>query len=173
MKVEKATLKGKIGIPFTAFTIVFREVFETVLFISGYISLEPIDTAIGVLIGCVSAFVLAYMIMVIGLRIDLSKLFYYTGMLIVLIASGLAGYGTHEFIEYFEYRDVDLGWFSEKAFELPIPRESLLHHKNAIGSLLAVMFGYTVSAEWGRVLVQLTYLLVALPLLITTYRRKP
>ena len=39
-------------------------------------------------------------------------------------------------------------------------------------ALLAVIFGYTVKAEWVRLIVHLTYLIVAIPLVMTAYRGK-
>ncbi len=42
-----------------------------------------------------------------------------------------------------------------------------------MGSIFAVMFGYTVKAEWVRVIVQISYLAVALPLVIWVYKRVP
>jgi len=37
--------------------------------------------------------------------------------------------------------------------------------------LFAVIFGYTVKAEWIRVIVHLAYLAIALPLVIGVYRK--
>jgi len=54
---------------------------------------------------------------------------------------------------------------------LPILSDSLFGHKGAIGSIFAVMFGYTTSAEWGRLVVHVAYLAIALPLIIIVYRR--
>jgi len=34
------------------------------------------------------------------------------------------------------------------------------------------MFGYTVNAEWARVIIHLSYLAVALPLVFWIYRKK-
>jgi high-affinity iron transporter len=46
-----------------------------------------------------------------------------------------------------------------------------MHHKGAVGAIFAVMFGYTVSAEWARVVIHLTYLAVSLPLVIRAYKK--
>jgi high-affinity iron transporter len=47
------------------------------------------------------------------------------------------------------------------AYNLNISKENPLHHNNVIGSILAVMFGYTVKAEWARVIAHLLYLAIA------------
>jgi high-affinity iron transporter len=53
-----------------------------------------------------------------------------------------------------------------------VPKESLFHHKNVIGSIFAVMFGYTVTAEWARVIIHLTYLAIALPIVVWVYNKQ-
>jgi high-affinity iron transporter len=60
----------------------------------------------------------------------------------------------------------------ESAYVLNIPTSNIFHHKGIIGSIFAVMFGYTVTAEWARVIVHLAYLVVALPLVIWVYRKR-
>lgn len=52
-----------------------------------------------------------------------------------------------------------------------ITKENPLHHKGLIGSIFAVMFGYTVNAEWARVIIHLAYLVIALPLVIWIYMK--
>ena len=66
---------------------------------------------------------------------------------------------------------MQLGWLGDYAYVLNIPKDSILHHKGAVGSIFAVMLGYTVKAEWARVIVHIAYLAVALPLVIRVYRK--
>ncbi|MFQ6074089.1 MAG: FTR1 family protein, partial [Candidatus Bathyarchaeia archaeon] len=89
----------------------------------------------------------------------------------ILLAGGLAGYGVHELMEYYEKTGVEAGWLGEHAYILDVPEENPLHHKGIIGSIPAVMFGYTTNAEWARVIVHLSYLAIALPLVIWIYRK--
>jgi len=91
--------------------------------------------------------------------------------LLVLLAGGLAGYGVHELLEYSKDIGVELGWLGEHAYSLDIPKDNPLHHESIIGSILAVMFGYTVKAEWARVMVHLVYLAMALPLVVWVYKK--
>lgn len=155
-----------------SFIVVFREGLETVLFLTPFLLDDVLGTLAGLAIGMVSAIVLSYGIFVTGIKIDLRKFFYFTSILLVLLAGGLAGYGAHELLEYYEEKGVDLGWLAKPAYALDIQRESPFHHKGVIGSIFAVMFGYTVKAEWGRLLIHLVYLSVALPLVIWVYRKK-
>jgi len=57
---------------------------------------------------------------------------------------------THELVEYPGEMGVELGWLGECAYALDVPRSSPFHHKGGINSILAVMSGYAVSAEWTR-----------------------
>ncbi|MEM1564108.1 MAG: hypothetical protein QW161_05495 [Candidatus Bathyarchaeia archaeon] len=41
-----------------------------------------------------------------------------------------------------------------------------------ITSIFAVMFGYSVSPEWGRIVVHFTYLMVMLPLMVWLHKKK-
>lgn len=155
-----------------SFIVVFREGLETVLFLTPFMVNDPVGTLIGAFLGVVASLALAYVVFVAGMKINIRKFFYFTSILLVLLAGGLAGYGTHEMIEYFEDTGTELGWVGQDAYALNIAESNPLHHKGVIGSILAVMFGYTVKAEWARLLIHLTYLIVALPLVIWVYKKK-
>jgi len=172
-RVEAITSRGAaLGLAAFAFVVVFREGVETVLFILPFLVRSPLTSSVGSFVGAIIAVALAYAIFVVGMKLNLRGFFYFTSILLVLLAGGLAGYGTHELLEYSEHVGLNLGWYAQTAFSLPIPQDSLLHHKNIIGSILAVMLGYTVKAEWGRVIIQGTYLMIAVPLVVRVYRRK-
>jgi len=64
----------------------------------------------------------------------------------------------------------ETGWLGNYAYVLDIPSESPFHHKGVIGSIFAVMFGYTVKAEWARVIVHLVFLTISLPLVVFAYK---
>ncbi len=172
-RIEAIATKGAItGLILIAFIVVFREGLETVLFLTPFLPNEPITTLVGVAFGTTTALILAYGIFITGMKINLQKFFYFTSLLLILLAGGLAGYGVHELIEYYKQTEFNIGWLAEPAFALNIPAESPLHHKNIIGSILATMLGYTVSAEWARVIVHLSYLAIALPSTIWIYKRQ-
>jgi len=164
--------RAKLALASFSFIIVFREGLETVLFLTPFIASDSSGTAIGALLGLSASLALSYVIFVVGMRIDLRRFFYFTSILLVLLAGGLAGYGVHELIEYAELSGAYLGWFGEYAYELPIPTDSFLHHRGLLGSVFAVVFGYSVSAEWGRLLFHFAYLAAVFPLVIRAYRKK-
>jgi len=170
-QVESLTTRGAIlGLVSFAFVAVFREGLETVLFLTPFLVTDTVGTVAGFLLGMVTAIALAYAIFFAGMKINIRRFFYFTSILLVLLAGGLAGYGIHELIEY--TGENAWGWLGQRAYNLGIPSDNPLHHKGVIGSIFAVMFGYTVSAEWARVIVHLTYLIIALPLVLWVYRKK-
>ncbi|GBC74988.1 Ferrous iron permease EfeU [archaeon HR06] len=154
-----------------SFIVVFREGLETVLFLTPFFINTPFNSSLGTFLGSLLAITIAYLIFFLGIKLNLKKFFYFTSILLILLAGGLAGYGTHELIEYAEKVNFSLGWLGDLAFSLPISNDNLLHHKNLLGSILAVMFGYTVKAEWLRLIIHLVYLSIALPLVIKVYKR--
>lgn len=171
-RVEAIVTRGaSLALISFSFVVVFREGFETVLFLTPFLLKDAVGTLTGAFLGIGASTVLAYAIFVVGMKINIRKFFYFTSILLVLLAGGLAGYGVHELAEYSDEVGGNLGWLGEPAYILDIPAENPLHHKGVIGSVLAVMFGYTVKAEWGRVIVHFTYLAIALPMVIWVYQK--
>ena len=156
----------------TSFIIVFREGIELVLFMTPFLISDTFGTVVGTVLGISVSFVFSYIVFIAGVKLNIEKIFFFTSILLVLIAGGLLGYGTHEFVEYLEIVGVNLGWLTESAYNLNIPSDSLFHHKGIIGSIFAVMFGYTVNAEWIRVLLHVAYLLIMFPLLFFAKNKK-
>ena len=171
-RVEAATAQGTIiGLISIAFIVVFREGLETVLFLTPFLLQDAVATIAGMAVGIVTALILSYGIFMAGMKINLRNFFYFTSILLILLAGGLAGYGTHELIEYAEETGAQLGWLAQPAYSLGIQSDSLFHHKGIIGSIFAVMFGYTVSPEWARLIVHITYLAIMLPVVVWIYKK--
>ena len=172
-RVEAIVSRGAIfGLVSFSFIIVFREGLETVLFLTPPLIADAIPTIAGAVIGMALALALSYAVFVVGRRISIRKFFYFTSILLILLAGGLAGYGVHELIEFYGQAGGNLGWFGSYAYDLAIPESNPFHHKGIIGSTFAVMFGYTIKAEWARVVVHIAYLAIALPLVVLAYRKK-
>lgn len=172
-RLEAMVTRGAtLGLTSFSFIVVFREGLETVLFLTPFMAVDAVGTVIGAILGVAASLALAYVVFVVGMKINIRKFFYFTSILLVLLAGGLAGYGTHELLEYFEDTGTELGWLGQNAYFLNIPESNPLHHKGLVGSILAVMFGYTVKAEWARLIVHFSYLIIALPLVVWVYRKK-
>lgn len=171
-RVEDIVTRGAtLALISFSFIVVFREGLETVLFLTPFLLDDIAGTLIGAFLGVIAAMVLSYAIFIVGMKINIRKFFFFTSILLVLLAGGLAGYGVHELAEYSEDSMIELGWLGEYAYNLDIPSESPFHHKGIIGLVFAVMFGYTVKAEWIRVTVHLAYLTIALPLVVWVYKK--
>jgi high-affinity iron transporter len=171
-RVEDISTRGTaLGLVSFAFIIVFREGIETVLFLTPFLVTDMIATISGLTLGLMTSLGLAYGIFVLGMKINIRRFFYFTSILLIFLAGGLLGYGVHELIEYSRLVGMQLGWLGDYAYVLSVQSGSLLHHKGAIGSVLAVMFGYTVKAEWLRVVLHFAYIVIALPLVTWIYKK--
>jgi high-affinity iron transporter len=172
VKIGAVAKRGAmIALVSLAFVVVFREGLETVLFLTPFLVTDLAGTLAGAFIGTLSGFMLAFAIFKVGMRIDLRRFFYFTSILLVLLAAGLLGYGLHELTEYVVASGGDPGWWGQYAYALDISKDSVFHHKGAVGSIFAVMFGYTVKPEWIRVIGHLLYLVTVLPLVTLAYRK--
>ncbi len=154
-----------------SFIVVFREGLETVLFLTPFLVTDVAGTVAGAAIGIISGIVLAFAIFKVGMKINLHRFFYFTSILLILLAAGLLGYGLHELTEYVMVTGGDPGWLGANAYVLDISSDSIFYHKGAIGSIFAVMFGYTVKMEWIRVIAHAVYLAVMLPVVVMIYKR--
>lgn len=172
-RVKDITTRGAtLALTSFSFIVIFREGFETVLFLTPFLLKDAAGTVAGASLGTGASLALAYVIFAFGMKINIRKFFYFTSLLLILLAGGLVGYGVHELAEYAEQTEINLGWLGEPAYVLNIPEDNPLHHKGVIGSIFAVMFGYTVKAEWARVIVHFAYLAITLPLVILAYTGK-
>lgn len=165
-----ATRRAALGLASFAFIAVFREGLETVLFLTPFLVTDTIGTAAGLSLGILTSLAFAYAVFRVGMKIDIRRFFYFTSILLILLAGGLAGYGMHELVEY--TGSASWGRLGQTAYDLNIPSDSPLHHKGIVGSIFVVIFGYTIKAEWARVIVHLLYLAVALPSVAWVYKRK-
>jgi high-affinity iron transporter len=166
-----ASLSTRVSLISLSFVVAFREGFEMVLFITPFMLNDILPTLTGTLLGILTALFIAYGIFMFGMKINLQRFFYFTSILLILLAGGLAGYGVHELLEYYEQIRFKLGWLAEPAYKLNISADSPFHHKGLIGSVFAVMLGYTVSPEWARIIVHLSYLAITLPFIMWTYKK--
>ena len=173
-RVERlyASGRGAAGFFALGFIVVFREAVETVLFTAPMLFADPAGTILGIAAGLAGSGVLAYSIFRAGMRINIRNFFYATSILLVLVASGILGYGVHEALEWAEEEGLDTGILGLKIYSLQVPETSLLHEKNLVGSLLSVMLGYTAEMELARLIIQLGYLALGLFLVIRTYSRR-
>ena len=89
------------GIFLIIFFAIFREGFETAIFLMGSFSMTESFSYSGFFGGLVLAIAIGYAIVVQGKRIQLKSFFRATSLLLVVFASGMMTYGAHEIEEFF------------------------------------------------------------------------
>lgn len=145
------------------FGITIREGVETILFMIPFFGVDTIEnTLAGVILGILSSFILAALIYRLGMNLSIRKFFLYTSILIIVIASGILGYGIHELIEYMEDNGIDIGPLGYYIYNLNIDETNILHESNLIGGILSALIGYASKMEIIRFFAQFGYLFTAL-----------
>ena len=158
------------GVIVASVIIVGREVLETVLFASVFLIRDLPGTIGGVILGTALALALAFAIYRAGLKLNLRYFFVGTSILLVFVASGIAGYGTSELLEWAEETGINTGFLGKKAYVINIPPGHPLNNDGIVGGLLSVLLGYSTSMEWGRILVQFPFLTGGLLFVLRSYR---
>ena len=101
--------KKMLGLAFISFIVVFREAFESILFLSTLQMKVDADSKNGVWLGALAAIVVviivAHLFLKFSTAIPFKKLFQYSSISILLLAIVLTGQGIHAFQES--------GWISE------------------------------------------------------------
>ncbi len=88
------------GIFLIIFFAIYREGFETAIFLMGSFSMTESFSYAGFVVGLVLAVAIGYGIVIQGRRIQLKSFFRATSLLLVVFASGMMTYGTHEIEEF-------------------------------------------------------------------------
>ena len=161
-RMAQAVEVGAWAVGATAFIAVAREGLETALFLWTTInSGEAAASGIaGALLGLATAVLLGYLIYRGALRLNLATFFRWTGVALIVVASGLVAYGIHEFQEAGVLPGEDILAFDASAWLVP-------------GSLLAVLLkgllNIDATMSVGEVAGWLVYLVPTLAL----YLRAP
>jgi high-affinity iron transporter len=100
-EVDQALARGSWALALVAFFAVGREGLETALFLwTGMrASGETVEPVIGAVLGLATAIVLGFLIYAGAVRLNLSRLFFWTGIGLVVIAAGVLRYAVHELQE--------------------------------------------------------------------------
>jgi high-affinity iron transporter len=137
-----------------AFLAVLREGFETSVFLLAVFqdTSDPATAGAGAVIGLLIALALGAAIYRGGVRINLSRFFRFTGIVLVLVAAGLLATSIHTAHE--------AGWFNGLQSEA-VDLSWLVKPGTVIGSLLTGMLGLQPSPTVGEAT---AYLLYAIPM---------
>lgn len=165
--VEAAARRGGVAVALVAFLAVGREGIETALFVwaaAREAASAPL-ALLGVALGLGLAVALGALLMRGMLRLNLSRFFTATGVVLVVVAAGVLAYGVHEL------QEVGVLPETAPAFDVSaaIPSASLL------GTLLAGTVGFAPAMTWLQVGVWAAYLAVVVPLFVRATRatRRP
>jgi len=86
-RIEAVATRGAIiGLVSISLIVVFREGLETVLFLTPFLLKDAAGTIAGLIAGTITALILSYAIFVGGMKINLRKFFYFTSILLILLA---------------------------------------------------------------------------------------
>ena len=165
-RAEVALVEGSaLGLVIMAFLAVLREGLETSVFLLAAFqqSDRPGLTGTGAALGIVVAVILGYLIYRGGVKLNLSRVFRFTGVVLVLVAAGLLAFAVHTgheagWINVLLDRAVDLRWLIEPG--------------SVQSALITGMFGIQPEPTVGEVLVWFAY---AIPMTIYVLRpqRRP
>jgi high-affinity iron transporter len=154
---------GRPGVLFgIAFVAVFREGIETVLFTATKFATDGVGiTVLALLAGIAAATFVAFLIFAGFLRLSIERFMLGTGLLLVVIAAGLLGYGAHELAETGAIPE------TAKAYDI---RDTLPHKghpgdpdidtpSEALGSFLFGFVLYRANPTWLEVGLWFAYIL--------------
>ncbi|MDA0759521.1 MAG: FTR1 family protein [Proteobacteria bacterium] len=139
------------GIFFVVFFAILREGFETAIFLISSFSITGVFSYLGFFLGALLAIMIGLLIVRQGRKVNLQKVFQYTTLLLVFLASGMIAYGTHEAEEYLvkseqiEETSIYRVWnILEPSSVQPGASTSYhpLHDKGTMGVFLKGFFGY-------------------------------
>ena len=116
-QVSSALETTGLGVFFLVFFAILREGFETAIFLMGSFSILGTFSYFGFISGILLAVLLGYFVVVQGRKVDLTKFFKFTTLLLVFFASGMVAYGTHEAEEFLVKGD-HLAWVGLQDKEL-------------------------------------------------------
>lgn len=167
-QMDKAMAGGAFTLAAIAFLAVIREGLETALFLwAGATSSGGSGGDwFGAVLGLVAAAALGFVVYTGAMRLNLARLFFWTGIALIVVAAGVLAYGVHELQETGILPDG--AFFGDHPFDVSgaIPPEGWL------GSILKGTIGFTPSPTWLQLIVWGSYLVVMLPLFVRMNRSR-
>lgn len=160
-KIDLSISKGQVfGIAILSFIAVFREGVETVLFLGTLAIKNPIDTISGFIPGLAAVIVLSFIMFKGIYRLDISKFFRYTSVLLILFCAGIVSTGVHAFNEA-----SIIPYGIEHVWDLNPPLNPdgtypLLHENGLIGGSLKALVGYNGSPSLTEVMAYFSYWII-------------
>jgi len=164
-RLDQAVRVGPVAIALVAFLSVGREGLETAVFFYAATDSagENSGPLVGFLVGLVVAVVLGWAIYRGALKVNLTKFFTVTGVLLVFVAAGVLGYGLHDLQEAAFLPGLDT-----LAFDLsgPVPEDSWY------GALLKGVFNYSARTTVLQAAAWVAYVATTLTLFLRPAKKQ-
>lgn len=172
-KIDISISKGQmLGIAALSFIAVFREGVETVLFLGTLAINAPVDTLLGFAAGVAAVVLLAFVMFKGIYKLDVSRFFKYTSILLILFSAGLVALGVHELNEAGIISPVIEHVWDVNPPVNPDGTYPLLHENGLIGSSLKSLIGYNGNPSLTEVLAYIGYWIIIGMYVYRTYQIK-
>lgn len=164
-EVDRSLQAGTWALAIVAFLAVAREGLETALFLwTGITAVGGAGTAVsGALLGLVTAVIIGFVVYRGMVRLNMSRLFTWTGAALVIVAAGILTYAVHEFQE--------LGWlFGEDATAFDVT--AVIAPDGLAGTVLLGTLNFRPAMNWVEIAVWLAYVLPTMYLYLRVVTRR-
>lgn len=165
-EIDRALLGGAWTLTIVAFVSVGREGLETALFLWAGITAtgDTVEPIIGAILGLATAVAIGIVIYRGAVRLNMARLFAWTGAGLIVVAAGVLAYGVHDLQEA-----SILPGLNSLAFDVSaqIPPGSWY------GTLLKGVFNFSPATTWLEFIVWWAYLLPTMFFYLRTIRRRP
>jgi len=165
-EIDRALLGGAWTLTIVAFVSVGREGLETALFLWAGISAsgETVEPILGAVLGLATAVVLGFIVYRGAVRLNMQRLFAWTGAGLIIVAAGVLSYGLHDLQEAGILPGLNTLAFDVSA---QIPPGSWY------GTLLKGVFNFSPATTWLGLVAWWAYVIPTMFLYIRTVRRRP
>tara|TARA_B100001113_G_C21011024_1_gene579258 strand:+ start:42 stop:929 length:888 start_codon:yes stop_codon:yes gene_type:complete len=177
------------GIFILIFFAILREGFETAIFLISSFSMTQTFSYTGFISGAFLAILIGYLIVIKGKKIKLNLFFKGTTLFLIIIASGMIAYGTHEIESYLVKSNYITKENINRPWNILEPQQTIkkntilyqynaqkkqyihiLHDKGNIGVFLKGFLGYNSNPNYIELILWLLSLLLGLKLWKKSYR---
>lgn len=167
-EIDKAVLRSAWALALVAFLAVAREGLETALFIWAGIQStgsngSETTAVVGALLGLAASVVIGVLIYRGAVKLDLAKLFKWTGGALVVVAAGVLSYAVSDLQEAGVLPGADNYAFNVSE---QIPEDSWY------GTLLKGTISFTPETTWLQLITWALYLIIVMSLFVRTVRKR-
>lgn len=165
-QIDNALLGGAWTLTIVAFMSVGREGLETALFLWAGIQASGSTVApiVGAVLGLATAVVIGFVVYRGAMRINIAKLFTWTGALLIIVAAGVLAYGVHDLQEA-----GILPGLHNLAFDV----SATIPPSSWYGTLLKGVFNFSPATTWLEFVVWWAYVIPTMAFYIRMIRRRP